>query len=183
MDVTAERGTLVKQALPRQAASEPYPSERLELVQLAAVASAQVQERKQARGGTDEVTVVGTVNVLPRRPRRRRGAVAVWVMFAGLAAFVAMIAVSLLSAAPAPAAPSAPPPHPVAAVPTSQAAVLGQEAGQRLRDSGGPLDIFVCQSAYSADAAASPGLLPPTDVRSTAQDDYIAGCMSDMSNS
>jgi hypothetical protein len=181
VDVTAPRGTAVKQALPQQKTAEPYPRERLELVQLASVLAEQVERRQQAQRADSDIRVITAPTIVPARSRLRRR-VAVCAMFAGAAVAVVMLSVSLLTTRPAPAAVLAPRPHPVAAVPSSQAGQLGQAAGQRLRQAGGPVDVFVCQGAYTADAASAPDLLPPATTRSTAQDDYIAGCMSDMSH-
>ena len=171
------RGTLVKEELPRQKDLDSQPGDVLELVQLAAVASAEVNRRRKPARAADDMAFTG-FPVL-RRPTWRRTAV-VWLLLAVAGAAVAFVATSLTSGSAAPA-PAVQPARPVVAPPTTPAGALGVAAGRRLREGGGAVNIFICQAAYSTDAAASAGALPSADVRSTVQDDYIAGCMSDMS--
>ena len=61
------------------------------------------------------------------------------------------------------------------------AATLGASAARRLSTGGRPVTSYGCESAYTADAAAFPAVLPASSVDSTARAAYMRACLSGMS--
>lgn len=174
----ATRGAIAQRDLPRQKSPQTQHDDRLELVHLATTLSEQAAKRQRVAPRVDDA-----FPVIQPFPTRRRQAplrrMSVPLMLAVAAAVIVLLATSLTKAPAAPAPPASTPPVPVAATqPMSTAQLLGQAAGRRLRQVGGTVDEFICQAAYTDDAASAANALPPASAGSSAQTQYLAACMS-----
>lgn len=177
MDVIAPPKQLVRAGLPRQKGLDTQHGDRLELEQLATELSIRVTREQQVREQhANDILPFTAGHSRPHSLVRR--VVFIWLP---IALVVAALAVTVLSFRTHPPVPAAPPAAHVPSQPATPAQALGQAAGQRLGQGGRPVDVFVCQGAYVADATAQPQVLPPADTVSPAHDAYIQACMSDMS--
>lgn len=169
MDVTIDSQSVLDD-FPRQRDDDGEAAYHTALAELAAVASAQVLRRDEVRAEVDEERVV--VDAQQERARSASRTVGIVALVVAIAACVVTL---ILTLPKKPAAATGQDSVPAASVATARA--LGASAHTRLATQGTVATTATCQSAYAADAAASPLLLPAPARPSVIRDQYIAACL------
>lgn len=170
VDVTTGNESVLA-GVPKQRDDDGGAGHRAALAELAAVASAQVSRRKQVRAEVEDELVVEEAEL--ERARSSWRAVGVLALVVAIAACVATIVLTLPKQPHASAGRSS---VSIASVATARA--LGDSARTRLTAAGQVVTLTTCLSAYAADAAASPLLLPAPSRSSVLRDRYVAACLS-----
>ena len=169
MDVTTGNESALA-GVPRQRNAEDEAAYRAALSELAAVASSHVSRRDEVRAEVDvERVVIDAKQERSRSTWRLAGIVALVVAIAACAATI------ILTLPKKPHAQTGPGAVPAASLATARA--LGLSAHARLTDQGVGVTSITCLSAYAADAAASPLLLPAASQDSADRDSYVAACL------
>lgn len=169
MDVTIGNENVLAD-VPRQRNGDGEAAYHGALAELAAVASAQVSRRDEVRAEVHEERIV--IDAQQERARSAWRGVGVVALVVAIAACAATIVLTLPKKPHAKAGPDS---VPAASVATARA--LGASAHTRLTDEGVAITTAACLSAYSADAAASPLILPAPGRSSVVRDGYVAACL------
>ena len=170
MDVTIDNENVLA-GVPRQRGDDDEATYRAALAELAAVASAHASQREEVRAEVDVERLVEDAEQ-ERIRSVRRGAGVVALVLAIAATIVTMVLVF-------PRHPHAPSGRPgVSAASLVTARALGNSAHARLAAAGEVVTAASCLSAYAADAAASPLLLPPVTRESIIRDRYVSACLT-----
>ena len=169
MDVTTGNESVLA-GVPRQRSAEDEAAYRAALSELAAVASSHVTRRDEVRAEVDvERVVYDAKQERTRSTWRSTGIVALVVAIAACAATI------ILTLPKKPHAQTGQGTVPAASLATARA--LGLSAHARLTDQGVVVTSVTCLSAYTADAASSPLLLPAPSRPSVVRDSYVAACL------
>jgi len=167
---TAARANL--DDLPRQRQARSSRENLAELEQLAASLSAQAVRRERDQSGRVD-DIWRPLPFVAQQGRRGLGAALALVVMAGILAGLGSLMMLTRST---PVRSGAGAVVPAASLDTVRQ--LGQAAGRRLVANGAVTSMDACRSAYAADAAASPLVLPKAAEDSAARRSYVAACTS-----